>query len=261
MQLNIDYVSDVHLNHYVGKEKEIKTIDELVEQKIKTKINSHLLTIAGDINEDISKVHDFLNACAKYYQKVIFIAGNHEYYIPNMKIIRYINKKASEYDYKSINKIYKLDKMFKNNKKIVFLDKINGGIYNHNGFLIAGDTLWYCPKNIKQWLIDYNLQTDSRFIMSDLSFKNKIIKLHNDSINWYNNLPPNLDLIITHIPPIKNINNSCYYNKIDEYKAPVWIYGHDHIEKDIMIKNNRFVSNPWGYETKDFKIKTLTLKK
>ena len=32
-------------------------------------------------------------------------------------------------------------------------------------------------------------------------------------------------------------------------------------EEDIIINNTRLVSNPWGYDTKEFKIKTLTLTK
>lgn len=96
--------------------------------------------------------------------------------------------------------------------------------------------------------------------------KEKIQKLHNDSISWYNNLPNNIDLIITHVPPFRNKsnsrgNNSCYYTEVKEYKSPVWIYGHDHKEEDIIINNTRLVSNPWGYDTKEFKIKTLTLTK
>ena len=70
--------------------------------------------------------------------------------------------------------------------------------------------------------------------------------------------------MITHVPPFRNKNNSrgnnsCYYTEVKEYKSPVWIYGHDHKEEDIIINNTRLVSNPWGYDTKDFKIKTLTL--
>ena len=52
-----------------------------------------------------------------------------------------------------------------------------------------------------------------------------------------------------------------HYTEVKEYKSQVWIYGHDHKEEDIIINNTRFVSNPWGYDTKDFKIKTLTLTK
>ena len=197
----------------------------------------------------------------------IFILGNHEYYIPNIKFI-YTDKMAEEYNYNSMNKVYKLNEIFKDSNNIIFLDKTNStkGIYNYNNFIIAGDTLWYKPNTIIDWIYNYPLQNDSRFILSELSKREKILKLHEDSINWYNNLPNNLDLIMTHIPPIKNKNNnrgnnSCYYTLVEEYKFPVWIYGHDHKENDITINNTRFVSNPWGYDTKDFKIKSLTLKK
>ena len=98
------------------------------------------------------------------------------------------------------------------------------------------------------------------FIMSELSKRDKIIKLHDDSMKWYDELP-RVDLMISHIPPLKNSNNGCYYNDIDVYKANTWIYGHDHKESDIINNGVRFVSNPWGYESKDFKIKKLTLEK
>ena len=74
-------------------------------------------------------------------------------------------------------------------------------------------------------------------------------------------LPDDIDLMITHVPPIKSRKSSCYYVDVDDFKTPVWIYGHDHIAKDETIGNTHFVSNPWGYESKDFAVKTLTLKK
>ena len=267
MKLDIDYVSDLHLGFYASKLDKIELIDKLVEEKIKPQVNSNILVIAGDIDEDIDRVCEFLYACSKYYSKVIFILGNHEYYIPNIKFI-YTDKMAEEYNYNSMNKVYKLNEIFKDSNNIIFLDKTNStkGIYNYNNFIIAGDTLWYKPNTIIDWIYNYPLQNDSRFILSELSKREKILKLHEDSINWYNNLPNNLDLIISHIPPIRNKNNnrgnnSCYYTLVEEYKSPVWIYGHDHKENDITINNTRFISNPWGYDTKDFKIKSLTLKK
>ena len=158
--------------------------------------------------------------------------------------------------------------IFKDNKDIIILDKTNNtkGLYTYNTFLLAGDTLWYKPVTLVDKLYNYPMQNDSRFILSELSKKDKIQKLHNDSISWYNNLPNNIDLMITHVPPFRNKsnirgNNSCYYTEVKEYKSPVWIYGHDHKEEDIIINNTRLVSNPWGYDTKEFKIKTLTLTK
>ena len=58
--------------------------------------------------------------------------------------------------------------------------------------------------------------------------------LHQSSIDWYNNLPDDLDLIVTHVPPIRTRRGSCYFYEVDDYKAPVWIFGHDHtIHADI----------------------------
>ena len=167
-----------------------------------------------------------------------------------------------------INEVVRQDILFKDNNDIIILDKTNNtkGLYTYNTFLLAGDTLWYKPVTLVDKLYNYPMQNDSRFILSELSKKDKIQKLHNDSISWYNNLPNDIDLIITHIPPFRNKsnsrgNNSCYYTEVKEYKSPVWIYGHDHKEEDIIINNTRLVSNPWGYDTKDFKVKTLTLTK
>ena len=186
-----------------------------------------------------------------------------------LEISNYFNIKwPKEYNYNSMNKVYRLNEIFKDNNDIIILDKTNNtkGLYTYNTFLLAGDTLWYKPVTLVDKLYNYPIQNDSRFILSELSKKEKIQKLHKDSISWYNNLPNNIDLIITHVPPFRNKsnsrgNNSCYYTEVKEYKSPVWIYGHDHKEEDIIINNTRLVSNPWGYDTKEFKIKTLTLTK
>lgn len=267
MTLDIDYVSDVHLGFYANKCEKIELIDKLVMNKIKPQAKAKILVVAGDIDENVDRVCEFLYACSKCYSKVIFILGNHEYYIPNMKFI-YMDPMAKEYNYNSMNKIHKLNEIFKGDSSIIFLDKTNDtkGICSYNNFIIAGDTLWYRPKNIIDWLYYYPTQTDFTAILSELSKKDKILKLHNDSMVWYNNLPNDIDLIVTHIPPIRNKKNNrgingCYYNEVEEYKASTWIYGHDHKQNDVLINGTRFVSNPWGYNTKDFKIKTLTLTK
>ncbi len=260
--LNVDYISDLHLSFYIKSSDtgySIKSIQEFIEKNIKPKVNGEILVVAGDISEFIESGILFMEECSKYYDKVFFIAGNHEYYISSM-----LNRNMKqEFNYNSLNKIKKICEVLKDNEKIIFLDRnnYNFGVVEYNGFKIAGDTLWYLPKGPSGWLFYYFSSNDSRLILSNLSKKDKIISLHEESMGWYNNLPNDLDLIITHTPPIDGKNNSCYYCSVEPIKAPVWIYGHDHIGADFTQDNTRFVSNPWGYETKDFKVKTLTLKK
>lgn len=264
MTLNIDYVSDIHLKFYV---KNVSDIKSFVEKNIVPKIKSSVLIIAGDICEYFDYVSELLYDCSKYYDKVIFIAGNHEYYIPNMKFI-YIDEMGKKFDNNSLNKIKKLDDIYKDSSNIIFLDRnsSNHGICNIDGYSIAGDTLWYLPKNLLDWIYYYKGQRDSSFIMGSDNSHNRIIKLHQDSINWYKALPNNLDLMISHIPPMKIKNNGrgndcCYHVEVSSYKAKTWVYGHDHKENEFVKDETLFLSNPWGYNSKDFKVKTLTLNK
>lgn len=146
MELNIDYVSDLHLTHYISKNESITKIDKLVQDKISMQVKGDILVVAGDIDEDINRVSELLYSCSKYYKKVIFVLGNHEYYIPVIKYI-YTDSMAKEYNYNSMNKVYRLNEIFKDNKDIIILDKTNNtkGLYIYNTFLLAGDTLWYKP--------------------------------------------------------------------------------------------------------------------
>ncbi|MDD7150958.1 MAG: metallophosphoesterase, partial [Bacilli bacterium] len=87
MKLNVDYVSDLHLGFYIKDLNSTEEINKFVIDKIKPKVKSSVLVIAGDIDEDINRVSELLYSCSKYYKKVIFVLGNHEYYIPVIKYI------------------------------------------------------------------------------------------------------------------------------------------------------------------------------
>ena len=70
MELNIDYISDLHLTHYISKKESITKIDKLVQDKISMQVKGDILVVAGDIDEDINRVSELLYSCSKYYKKV-----------------------------------------------------------------------------------------------------------------------------------------------------------------------------------------------
>lgn len=175
MEVKVDYVSDVHLGFYIDT-KNTENVKSFVDSKIAVGCKGDILVVAGDISEYNDILFEFLDSCSKYYDKVFFVVGNHEYYITDFKHI-HISGDGEKYGYKSMNKIKEIADNFKDSKDIIFLDKnsSNGGIY--------------------------------------------------------------------------------------DYKSSLWIYGHDHKENDEVYNNTRFISNPWGYDSKDFKIKSLVMKK
>lgn len=265
-ELKVDYVSDLHLSFYLKAKSygyDETAMEKFIEEKLAHQMKGDVLVIAGDLSEYVESGFRFLELCSKYYDKVFFVAGNHEYYLSSLFFGKdYVNKFSSN----SYNKITKINELSENNDKIVFLDNSNGGIAEHEGFVIAGDTLWYMPKSLADWAFYLCCSNDSRLILSHKSKKTKIERLNLFSSVWYDTLPEKVDLLVTHVPPVYHPNkehgkNGCYYTDVDTFKADTWIYGHDHVEADFVQDETRFVSNPWGYDSKDFKIKSLTLTK
>lgn len=263
--VKVDYISDLHLCFYLkagenGFDK--RELKQFVDEKILPKVNGEILVVAGDICEFSDSVVDFLNFCSDYYKMVYFVAGNHEYYLSRLMF----RTMYEIYNADSIKKLKDIKEKISQNPKLVFLDNSNGGISEYSGFKIAGDTLWYLPSGISDWAFYYLDSNDSRLILTEDTKKEKIEKLHESSMLWYERLGNDIDLIVTHTPPLKikglkERNNSCYYTKLNEFKAKTWIYGHNHETADFTLNGTHFYSNPWGYKSKDFPVKTLTLKK
>ena len=268
-RLFVDYVSDLHLAHYLKPAKNTgfseKNIKNFISKKIASKAKGEILIIAGDLSEFIQSNIFFLNECTKYYKKVLYIAGNHEYYLSWI-----IGMEMQKRYQVSSNKIKDIISLLKDNENVVFLDSNEPkyhGLYNYNGFTIAGDTLWYCPKSIKDWyfyLIDSN---DSHLIKKkNESQISKIKRMHQVSMQWYDSLPDYVDLIATHVPPLHNphspkAKNGCYFTPVKTIKTDTWIYGHDHIKASFHKDGCRFLSNPWGYDSKTFDIETIEIQK
>lgn len=259
-KLVIDYISDLHLGFYLPYNQNTKfnknDIKYFVNTVIKPKIKGEVLVIAGDICEDIDVLIEFLNKCSNYYERIFFVAGNHEYYLTTQEML-------DDFDGLSENKIRKINKTFNNNEKIIFLDRFNGGLYDYKGFTIAGDTLWYLPIGLEGWFFYMTMSNDSRLITDLFPSKERIMNYHLESVEWYDSIPK-VDLLITHVPPIHNPHslydvNSCYLCSLQELKTKTWIYGHDHVEADFKKCGTRFLSNPWGYKSTDFKIKTIEI--
>ena len=87
MNLQIDYISDLHLDFYI---KNSNDIEEFISKNIKPKINGELLILAGDITDNLNLLVNFLELLKVNYSKIIFCLGNHEYYnkIENVKNLK-----------------------------------------------------------------------------------------------------------------------------------------------------------------------------
>lgn len=250
--LKFSLLSDVHLEFYKSN-KLIKLLD-----KIKKTITEKrdILLLAGDIGKldnqnEIDNYKLFLNTIAPFYNKILLVPGNHEYYdisineadkklleletcIPNLKVLN--------------NNRYTIDRQSK------------------PPISILGSIMWGCVSfdklNLSSSINDFHKIIDFRRDPLDY------IKNHNINRNWLENqlklLGDQHDLIVMnhHVPSNKlshpkyarfSYLNSYYCSNLDHLfnnkSIKYWVYGHTHTANNSRLSNSNinFLCNPYGY--------------
>lgn len=188
-------------------------------------------------------------------RQVLYIAGNHEYYVKKWSI-ESLNSKLLSKEHKNIQFLHNTVREFPE-EKIVILGCTfwtDFGLNNNEplDMLKAPEVM-----NDYTW-IKY---TDNRKLeAAHIKYEN------NESYKWLNNTIAhykNLDwkvLVMTHHAPSQlscsldfrgNPNNVYYANKLDaDYNfilPDVWVHGHMHNSVDHMLGDCRVLANPRGY--------------
>jgi predicted phosphohydrolase len=237
----------------IASDLHIEEEDYNPEPSIYIKPSSDILILAGDIGSlyKIDQLTTFLKKICKLFKIVLYIPGNHEYYvIKNHKIlsIKELN-----------NRLYNIQNNIDN---IHILNKSSVRI---NDLCIVGCTLWSNPQHqIPPFIVKISG-------MNTILYKNNYedhLKYINNMIEYCKN--KNFKLVIaSHYPPTKKVlsNNkrnkflSLYVNNLDHLleknKINTWICGHVHQNFDfISEKGCRIVGNQKGKrkdKIKDYK--------
>lgn len=233
-------VSDLHLEHREGQEKEFWEAFPEHEG-----INTCLC--AGDLTS-IGRSYDlehFKGLCNQF-KKVIYVPGNHEYYGSNPTDV--------------CNRLSSIERALPKLKVLR-----TGEAYIYEGQRFIGDTMWF-PDRPEVHI--YRRMINDGFQIKDLfpwAFTQSTLFLH----YLKNNIRTD-DIIITHHIP-NDVDTSCLYkgaqteayflNKNCEryclnpnsIMPKAWIYGHTHDKHDYVIGNTRFICNPAGYPS-EYKI-------
>lgn len=264
--MKIDYVSDIHINHHVlFKKDQIKWENRTKEwTKELLKSGTHeVLVIAGDFSEWNCQAIWFLEEASKYYEKVFFVTGNHDYYLlSKSQKKKYIDSKGRQQEFLELA------------SQIPNVEPLYRDVVNYKGKVIAGDSLWYLPETDEDWEFFFNVSNDFCYISVlegysswTNSKKDQVRFLYKEAMDWYQTLEQvEIDLMISHIPPLHPPispyeRNACYDCKVPFLAAPHWICGHQHIQNDFKKADTHFWMNALGYpsEKGDLSIKTLEI--
>ena len=223
----VQYMSDLHL--------------EFSDMSVPPQIGRVLL-LAGDIGlvgGTRTYVFDkFLKGCCAVFEKVIMVAGNHEYYNSS---IDFVDNYLIEYEYILDN--------FHYGNCMVDIDDVT----------FIATTLW-TDLTVNGWRI--------KKIMSDYSvikFSNKKLTPSDTTSFFIQNKAWLIDqlrnslnkktVIMTHHAPLQFGNSSFAEDAyvapvsdvIRDYNPNVWVFGHTHQQVDEIRGDTRFLSNPRGY--------------
>jgi len=280
--LDIDYISDIHLDFWMNsfnpqQPKFKKQIEYFIENILIPK-TKEVLVLAGDQGHYILQDYFLLEKLKNYYKYIILVPGNHDYYL--------IGRNKSRFKYKSE------DRLFKTIERCTELENIHyltGKTIEIKGFKIGGLGMWhdesyadkyYPEKNIyNEWC---NIMNDSKLILN--GYAQKIgYNVSKPSFDYrekfkteYKKLQTieQVDLMITHYGPkipdvlsekYKDVSTTFYYfdglKDLNRIKPQYWIHGHIHNSYSELYNNTEILCNPLGYPSENTynEIKTITL--
>lgn len=205
-----------------------------------------ILILAGDISTTVFKLWKFIKMVSPRFKRVIFIAGNHEYY-----------NTAVEYAAEEYNVVLS---QFPN----VSFNVNDVGAYTCDGFLFVFCTLWGYTDDVDS--PSHNNINDFRTIAgwtpTKMNEKNILERTKIEKILKSNDNKLEIVMITHHIPlselvldEFKELDNSTYVGQckdiIAKYKIHTWIFGHTHSRTDRIINGTRYISNARGYPHED----------
>jgi predicted MPP superfamily phosphohydrolase len=221
MARTLQFISDLHL-----------------ERRVKLpfiRATSPYLALIGDIapvTTHYKKLETFLKNTSYNFDRVFYIAGNHEY--KGIKSITETNERLLELE--------------SNIDRLTILNNKTYTIYNN--YRLAGSTLWSRHPNIDRCVLKN----------PKLTYK-KVDKMHQDSVKWLKNVKDisyrngeNL-IVLTHYFPSQKLCPFPLNYKIGTNLEPLittpitaWLCGHLHGVYNTTINNIHISCNAVGYE-------------
>jgi predicted phosphodiesterase len=231
--MKIQYISDIHLEHY-NKLPTIKQIGDV-------------MVLAGDIGYPFSEIYEeFLMDMNNKFKKVFLITGNHEFY------------NSGKNKYKSMEEIDDHIRDIIIDNKLMNVSYLDNSYEDYDGVRFCGTTLWTQITNPRYLINDFSIIKDMSIELRNELFENSC-EFINNVLSKDDSVP--IVMISHHLPSYKLIHhsfltdeyknyNQCYASNCDHFfKGPikVWIFGHTHKEWNTEIDGVKFLCNPLGY--------------
>ena len=271
-KLKMDIISDLHIDHWssiYNKKYPFGTIKEF-PFRFNPTLNSSFLIIAGDICDNIEDSVNFLHYASHFYEKILFVDGNHEH----------THKYPYLYTKQNISNMI-------DNKKVIYLSQQSyviqdvafvgsSGWWNYNN--ADPDTISKCTTYFNSWIPQFGKKENMEFIDNVLVRAKEDYEYLNTTIAKFEEDPIiNKIVVVTHTVPkpelCSNFTFKCNstatqhnsdFQEFNKYKKiSHWIYGHSHTNNDYYENEIRYINNARGrpddYDRTSYQVKTIEI--
>lgn len=236
--MNIGYISDLHLDFYVSSSGNWQQNCQRLLQQLLPEEQADVLVIAGDLSHHNAQSTFALQFFATHFRQVLYVTGNHDYYIVSKNQLMHYNKQSR-------NRELELQQLISTLPNVKQLQRYD--VFTFDGITFAGATNWYGLKHASEQAFFTQYSNDSRLI-----HHLPIRELHDAEMTAYEQLQP-VDIIVTHVPPIhvqshlEHGSTDCYLNKLHDVKAKHYIFGHCHEQHIYEEELATYYINALGY--------------
>jgi predicted MPP superfamily phosphohydrolase len=221
------FVSDLHLDSFTSTQN---------QAFFNTWPEADLLLLLGDYhNRAVTRdniapsVEDLITPIADKYNKVLYIAGNHDSWGRTIRKTKgFLKPKSDKF-------------VFLNNDSVVI-----------DGVTFFGGTLWYKNLSFSQsWCDEVRIFDGvAKIPVENQRFKNKLSKLKTDNLVVMSHHLPSFSCV--HEDYADNVTNQFFVDAdceaiISELKPKLWLHGHTHKRINFMDNKTRIMANPRGY--------------
>jgi len=231
-----------------------------------------VMVVAGDIDNDVWATSHWISECAKRFPKLIWVAGNHDFYNLGFHATRLVDSKREEkFPYpRTVSEIYRHYQKFSESIGVHFLDKNTVTV---DGMTFLGATGWHdfqagAPYSKRKQISAYlENMSDAHYILWDKTDKVREVEMSalQDAIYIENQLAAATEpvVVVTHHAPHAGLLrqqpqnplwtqlNGSFANTrmqaINKDRVMAWCFGHTHDRQDCVIDGYRYINNARGY--------------
>lgn len=264
--MTVHYCSDLHLDFYM---KPYDPNFKYFYSKYFNNASGQVLIIAGDISHYNTQIRDFIKFLHNYFEHIILVAGNHEFY--NVS-------KGQRAQYQSLYSKY--DELSSLLSPLPYVHLLNGDSVTIDSFKFAGATGWYdCSYYyaLSQGLYSETMLSHWCSYTNDArnipTLNNPLDLLALELPKIVSALSTSPDVMITHFCPISApiaiapahaLDRGTGYYCFDSTtlgSAPIWVHGHMHNSNSFTHNSTTHLRNPLGYpsESYPFTLKSFDL--